>query len=188
MRTLDEISKEELIDLENRCWMTHDGMWFYSCLKRFGIEEANRLNKSAIRGLACFEIERTKKTVGFDRKTIETFADWRAYFSIAAKLFIPSFMNVTFSFREPDVMHWEFEPNSCFAFKGMKRMGVIDRYECGVIYRVECWLDCFGVRYETMPKLGKCMMRESGHCSGDIRLLLAPGEAARPGADRPFSS
>jgi hypothetical protein len=56
MKSLDEISKEELIDLENRCWMTYDGMWFYSCLNRFGIEEANRLNKAAIKGLAPFEI------------------------------------------------------------------------------------------------------------------------------------
>ena len=48
MKTLDELTKEELIDLENRCWMTHDGMWFYSCLSSLGIETANRLNKSTI--------------------------------------------------------------------------------------------------------------------------------------------
>lgn len=180
MKSLDEISKEELIDLENRCWMTHDGMWFYSCLNRFGIEEANRLNKSAIKGLAPFEIERTKKTIGYDKRTIETFDDWRAYFSIAKTLFIPSFMNVTFSFREPNITHWEFEPNNCFAFKGMKRMGVIDQYECGVIYRVECWLDCFGVQYETKPKLDKCVMRDGGCCSGDIELFLKPCKTVSP--------
>ena len=176
------IDKDQLKELLLKCWMTHDGMWFYSCLKRFGIEEANRLNKSAIKGLAPFEIERTKKTVGFDKRTIETFDDWRAYFSIAAKLFIPSFMNVTFSFPEPGVMHWEFEPNNCFAFKGMKRMGVIDQYECGVIYRVECWLDCFGVRYETKPRLDKCVMREGGRCSGDIVLFPEPDGTVSPGA------
>lgn len=174
MKSLDEITKEELIDLENRCWMTHDGMWFYSCLNRFGIEEANRLNKSAIKGLAPFEIERTKKTVGYDKQTIETFDDWRAYFLIAKTLFIPSFMNVIFSFQEPNVMHWELEPNNCFAFKGMKRMDVIDKYECGVIYRVECWLDCFGVKYETKPKIDKCVMRDGGRCSGDIELFFKP--------------
>ena len=64
MKTLNELTKEELIELENRCWMTHDGMWFYSCLSNLGIETTNMLNKSAIRGLAAFEIERTKKAIG----------------------------------------------------------------------------------------------------------------------------
>lgn len=173
MKSLDDISKQELIELENSCWMTHDGMWFYSCLNRFGIEEANRLNKSAIKGLAPFEIERTKKLFGFDKRTLKTFDDCRAYFLIAKPLFIPSFMNATISFRGPNVMHWEFEPNNCFAFKGMKRMGVIDDYECGVIYRIECWLDCLGVQYKTKPRIDKCMMREGGHCAGDIELDLA---------------
>jgi hypothetical protein len=180
MKSLEEITKEELIELENRCWMTHDGMWFYSCLKRFGIEETNRLNKSAIKGLAPFEIDRTKKAIGYDKQAIETFDDFQAYFSMAKRLFIPPFMNATMSFPRPGVMHWEFEPKNCFAYKGMKRLGVIDQYECGVIYRIECWLDCFGIKYETKPKIGKCLMHESGECSGDIELFVEPGRPALP--------
>jgi hypothetical protein len=178
MKSLDEITKEELIELENRCWMTHDGMWFYSCLSRLGIEEANRLNKSAIRGLAPFEIERTKKAIGFEKRTIETFEDFQAYFTMAAKLFIPPFMKANMSFREPNVLHWEFEPDNCFAYKGIKRLGAIDRYECGVIYRIECWLDSFGIRYETRPKIGGCLMHEHGQCAGDIELCFKPGGSA----------
>ena len=172
MKSLDEITKQELIDLENRCWMTHDGMWFFSCLNRLGIEESNRLNKSAIKGLAPFEIERTKKAIGFDKKTIETFEDFQAYFSLAKILFIPPFMKATMSFRKPNIMHWEFEPKNCFAYKGMKRLGVIDKYECGVIYRIECWLECFGIKYETKPKIDKCLMHTNGQCSGDIELFI----------------
>jgi hypothetical protein len=174
VKSLDEITKEELIDLENRCWMTHDGMWFFSCLSRFGIEEANRLNKSAIKGLAPFEIERTKKAIGFEKKKIENFEDFKAYFSIAKTLFIPPFMNARMSFPRPDVLHWEFEPENCFAYKGMKRLGVIERYECGVIYRIECWLECFGIRYETSPGIESCLMLKDGKCCGDISLSYPP--------------
>ncbi len=177
MKSLAEISKEELIDLETRCWMTHDGMWFYSCLNRLGIEEANLLNKSAIKGLAPFETERTKKAIGYDKQTIETFDDLEAYFSIAKTLFIPPFMNATLSFRKPNIMHWEFEPKNCFAYKGMKRLGVIDEYECGVMYRIECWLDCLGVKYATKPKIDKCLMHASGQCSGDIELFFESSRA-----------
>ena len=58
-----ELDREELIDLLNRCWMSHDGMWFYHCLQEFGIEKANNLNKSAIQSLAPLEIERIKEFI-----------------------------------------------------------------------------------------------------------------------------
>lgn len=182
MKSLEEITKEELIDLENRCWMTHDGMWFYSCLNRFGIDEANRMNKSAIKNLAPFEIERTKKAIGYNKQTIETFDDFRAYFSLAKTLFIPPFMKATMSFQKQKVLHWEFEPKNCFAYKGMKRLDVIDKYECGVIYRIECWLDCFGIKYETKPKIDKCLMHTSGQCSGDIELFFELSNPLSPDA------
>jgi hypothetical protein len=44
MPPLNKIRTEELVDLLNRCWMTHDGMWFYHCLQEFGIEKANKLS------------------------------------------------------------------------------------------------------------------------------------------------
>ena len=58
MNPLDSLTKEKIIDLLNRCWMTHDGMWFFHCLKEFGIEKANEMNKAAIRSLAPIEIAR----------------------------------------------------------------------------------------------------------------------------------
>ncbi len=173
MKSLNEITKEELIDLENRCWMTHDGMWFFSCLSNFGIEQANILNKSAIKGLAPFEIERTKKTIGFEKEKMESFQEFKDYFTIAKTLFIPPFMNATMSFPKENVMRWEFAPGQCFAYKGIKRLGVIDRYECGVIYRIECWLDCLGIKYRTIPKVNNCLMHTTGKCSGEIELELS---------------
>ncbi|MBK5093721.1 MAG: hypothetical protein JJE48_09430 [Actinobacteria bacterium] len=44
MRTLET---DELKELLVKCWMTHDGSWFYSCMREFGVEAANRLNKGA---------------------------------------------------------------------------------------------------------------------------------------------
>ena len=172
MKTLDEITKEELIDLENRCWMTHDGMWFYSCLTHLGIEKTNMLNKSAIRGLAPFEVERTKKAIGLEKASFQNFEDFKAYFTMAKTLFIPPFMNAAMSFPRQNVLHWSFEPNSCFAYKGMKRLGVIDKYECGVIFRIECWLDHFGIKYTIAPKMDKCLMHINGECAGDIEMCF----------------
>lgn len=172
MKSFNKISKEELVELENRCWMKHDGLWFYNCLSSFGIENANKLNKAAIKGLAPFEVERTKKVIGYQKEKMENFKDLKAYFAVVKKLFIPTFMNITLSFPKKNVLHWEFEPNNCFAYKGIKRLGAIDQYECGVIYRLECWLHCLCINHRTIPKIDKCLMLINGQCSGDIELTL----------------
>ncbi|MBW1847517.1 MAG: hypothetical protein JRJ27_10315, partial [Deltaproteobacteria bacterium] len=55
---MNDAEKKELIELLNKNWMTHDGMWFYHCLQEMGIEKANKLNKLAISALAPIEIKR----------------------------------------------------------------------------------------------------------------------------------
>jgi hypothetical protein len=170
MRARDEIKSGELIELLNRCWMTHDGMWFFHCLQALGIEKTNQLNKAAIKGLAPFEIDRMKKTFGFGGDRPESFDDFKDFFSRAGDVFIPPFMKATMTFPRENVMRWEFEPGSCFAFKGIQRFGAIDRYECGVIYRIRCWLDCMGIAYSMTPDVDRCLMRKDGRCAGDIEL------------------
>jgi hypothetical protein len=171
MSTSPEPGREELIDLLNRCWMTHDGMWFYHCLQEFGIEKANRLNKAAIKSLAPLEIERIKKALCIEKK-IENFQELKDFFEHAAPLFIPPFMNASMSFPQKNVLHWAFEPKNCFAYKGIKRIGAIDRYECGVIYRLACWFDSLGVIYRLKPPVEGCLMLSGDTCSGDFEFIF----------------
>lgn len=178
MSAYHEPDREELIDLLNRCWMTHDGMWFYHCLQEFGIETANRLNKSAIKSLAPMEIERIKKVLGVKKK-IEDFSEFKSFFKHAAPLFIPPFMNASMTFPGEHVLHWTFEPKNCFAYKGIRRIGAIDRYECGVIYRLACWFDSLDLTYRLSPPVRGCQMLVDGTCSGNFefsfpRSLLKP--------------
>ena len=172
MRSLDAITKEELIDLLNRCWMTHDGMWFYHCVQEFGIEKANKLNKAAIKALAPLETARMRKVFGIDKDKIVSFRELEEFFTGAAKLFIPDFMNARMSMPSENVLRWEFVPKNCFAYKGMNRIGVVDRYECGVIYRIMCWLDSLGVRYTVQPPVGGCVMRDQDECSGEFKFTF----------------
>jgi len=147
--------------------MTHDGMWFYHCLKNFGIEKANELNKAAIQSLAPMEIDRIKKALGLE-KQIDNFQEFKDFFAAASHLFMPAFMNITISFPKENMLHWEFEPGNCFAYKGIKRIGAIDRYECGVIYRLQCWFDSLGIRYNVTPQVRRCLMVEKGVCQGEF--------------------
>ncbi|MGZ3580220.1 MAG: DUF6125 family protein [Syntrophales bacterium] len=165
------LQEEEIIDLLNRCWMTHDGMWFYHCLKNFGIEKANELNKAAIQSLAPMEIDRITKALGLE-KQIANFHEFKDFFAAASHLFIPTFMNITISFPRQNTLHWEFEPGNCFAYKGIKRIGAIDQYECGVIYRLQCWFDNLGLKYDLAPQVRRCLMLDRGVCEGDFNFYF----------------
>jgi hypothetical protein len=180
MKTHDDLNAEELIDLLNRCWMTHDGMWFYHCLQEFGIEKTNQLNKAAIRGLAPFEISRMNKAFA-KQERINSFQAFRDFFTRAGQVFIPPFMNAAMSFPGENILHWEFAPHNCFAYKGIKRIGVIDQYECGVIYRIECWLENLGITYRITPQVVGCLMHKNGTCEGCIELSF---EKEKPNFDR----
>jgi hypothetical protein len=79
-------------------------------------------------------------------------------------------MKFQYSFPKKNQIHWEM--SSCFAFEGMKMIGVNQGYECGVIYRVCCWLEALGIKYELKPKIDKCLLYSQEKCIGDIIVKL----------------
>ena len=171
MRSVQNIPQNEIIDLLNKCWMTHDGMWFFHCLEEFGIEATNKINKSAIKSLSSIEIKRIKNILGF-KKDIENFEEFRLFFIEASKLMIPDFMNVKFRFPEKNIMTWEFYQGKCFAYVGVKRRGVIGKYECGPLYRIKCWLKELRIQYKFNPEIEGCIMPLSGTCYGKVQLYF----------------
>ena len=176
MSVLKKIEKAELRDLLGKGWLTHDGMWFYHTYQEFGIEKANTLNKAAIRSLAPIEINRVKNVLGIREEKIATFEKLKDFMLEALELILPKSVFEKFRFRasSKDLLHWEWESGECFAYKGMKQIGIIDDYRCGVMYRIECWFEALGIKYEIDPKIDKCIVHSTGNCSGDIRVF--PGE------------
>lgn len=67
-----ELGAKEIIDLLNRCWMTHDAMWFFNCWQQGGIEKANKINKAAIKSLAPIETKRIREALGIRKERVET--------------------------------------------------------------------------------------------------------------------
>jgi len=169
---LNKIGKKELRNLLGKGWLTHDGMWFYNTCQELGIEKANKLNKAAIRSLAPIEIKRVKKALGIGGEKIGTFEELKDFMLEALEVILPNSVFEKFRFRasSKDLLHWEWESGECFAYKGMKQIGIIDGYRCGVMYRIECWLEALGIKYSIDPKIDKCMMHEKGVCSGDIKV------------------
>ena len=174
MGVLDRIEKTDVRDLLGKGWLTHDGMWFYHTFQEFGIERANALNKAAIKSLAPIEMERAKRVLGIDKERFDTFDKFMDFMLSALELTMPDSVFKKIHFRSPsrDLIHWDWENGQCFAYKGMKQIGTIDRYRCGVMYRIECWLEALGITYTMHPRIEGCLMHEKGICEGEIRVFL----------------
>jgi hypothetical protein len=172
--SLNKIGTGEIRDLLGKGWLTHDFMWFYHTCQELGVGKANKLNKAAIKSLAPIEIKRVKKALGIVEEKIGTFEELMDFMLGAFEMILPQSVFERFQFRasSKNLLHWEWEKGECFAYKGMKQIGIIDEYRCGVIYRIECWLEALGIKYSIDPKIDKCMMHEKGACLGDIRVIL----------------
>lgn len=166
MTLIDKLDKHQLKELIVKCWMTHDGSWFYNCVKELGIDVANKLNKSSIKLLATIEVQRVKKARGMENEKITTFEQLKNYIDDAFSVIKGDFMEFNYTFPEKNRLHWEM--NRCFAHEGMKRIGVGKLYECGILYRVSCWLDVLGIKHEIEPKIEKCLLVSQNKCFGDI--------------------
>lgn len=174
MSALTKIGKKEIRDLLGKGWLTHDGMWFYQAYLDLGIEKANKLNKAAIRSIAPIEINRVQQALEKGEKKIETFEELKDFMLDAFEIILPYSVFKKFSFQasSKDLLLWEWENGECFAYKGMKRLGIIDEYRCGVMYRIECWLEALRIKYIIDPKIDKCIMHQKGACSGEIQILF----------------
>lgn len=162
MRLLKE---GELKEILIRNWMTHDAMWFYHCLQECGIERTNKINKAAVRSLAMIEIRRIQKAVGIDK--VQTFEDLKLLTEAGWSIIKGDFMKATYSFPSENTIRVDFE--SCFAYEGTKRLGVIDEYQCGIFDRIYGWFDALGLEYSVSPRVVGCMMNTDGKCFRVIR-------------------
>ena len=174
MRSLSNIKKEEIRDLLGKGWLTHDGMWFYNVCQGLGIERANTLNKASIKSMSVIEAQRLAEVLGVEEKGLEAFEEVKGFLLRGMELILPYsvFSKFRVSIPSKNVLHWEWENEECFAYKGMKRMRLIDGYECGVVYRIECWFQNLGLKFNSTPKIEKCLVHEKGYCSGDFEFFF----------------
>ncbi|MFX0057982.1 MAG: DUF6125 family protein [Candidatus Hodarchaeota archaeon] len=170
MTLFDQLDKKQLKELLVKCWMTHDGSWFFNCARELGIDAANKLNKASIKTLSTIEMQRIQKAMSMEKLKITTTEQLKNFIDNAFSILKGDFMDFTYNFPENNRMHWEM--NRCFAYNGMKMFGFEKAYECGVLYRVSCWLDALGIDHTIEPEINKCMLNSREKCSGDIVINL----------------
>lgn len=170
MNTLDRLDKTEIRELLNKCWMTHDAMWFQNCLQEIGIEKTNKINRAACKSIGLIEAKRIKKSLGYE--DIQTFEDIKEFTINIFEIVRGDFMRINPSFPLENVIHWEWENERCFSYEGIKQIGVIDQFQCGVFERIGSWFDSMGIKYIVTPEVEGCMMLTDGKCYRDYRFYL----------------
>ena len=163
--TIAALETKQLKELLNKGWMTHDAMWFYNSVQEIGIGKTNKINRAAVKAMAAVEMKRMKKALGVTE--IKTFDQWVELFEASMNIVSGDFMKYKFIYPGQNVIHSEWL--SCFAYDGVKSLGVIDRYECGIMDRIEAWLDALGLKWEVEPKVTGCMMHTHGKCYRDYK-------------------
>ena len=53
-----------------------------------------------------------------------------------------------------------------------KKLGISDKYECGLLYRIKCWLKFAGVECKITPEFETCLMPEKGECCIKLKLIF----------------
>ncbi len=168
MLAYEEIEKDELKDLLNANWMTHDATWFASCMQEIGIEKTNLINKKAVNEMAKMEARRLKKLLGI--KKISNMEELKRFFETGFAIIKGTFMKFEMEFDEKNNLIWKIP--KCFAYEGVKRLGTIDKYECGIVERVFGWLEVLDVGYTITPKPNGCNMHNFGRCEMEMKLQI----------------
>ncbi len=171
MNLFQRLNKDQVKELFSKNWLTHDAMWYGSCMQELGPEKANHLNKTAARLMAGIEIKRIVKLMGKPKDyTVETYNELAEIIETAFLLVQTSFLTFDFSFPEKNLLRGRF--NDCFAHDGVKKYGIIDSYECGIVERVKGWLESLGIKYKMVPDFNGCLMHQNGKCVIDFHFDL----------------
>ena len=161
MKTLE---KKEMKELLVRCWMTHDGLWFYHSLQESGIESTSRINQAAARAIGAVEARRITRALGVEK--VSTFQDLVELMQSGFEVIRGDFMDFVYDWIPEDRLH--VRTNRCFAYEGIKKLGAIDGYDCGIFARIAGWFDGLNIHCEIDPPLKGCMLHREGFCHRDF--------------------
>lgn len=163
MNIIDTIGKKEIREFFCKDWMVHDGLWFAQSINEIGIERTNRINKNGIGMMAEIEIKRLVKLFNNGSESFDKYNEFQEFILKSIDFVRPDFMKFKFDFINPGMLQIDFE--KCWAYEGVKRLGLIEQYECAVIVRLKSWFNYLKIDYSVFPDFKNCLMNENGFCS-----------------------
>jgi hypothetical protein len=134
--------------------------------ERFGIEEANRLNQKVCRELGQVEMKRFMKALSLPLP--KNMGEHLTINEEAISLYGPDL--IEYEIKVLDRQSYEMHIKRCFAHENVVKAGVKDQYECGILARIQGWINAQGLKHELTPALGKCMKVLGKECCYTLKL------------------
>jgi hypothetical protein len=154
------INRDQLKDILLRNWLTHDALWYGEVAGKFGMAEASPMNLRVCRKLGRIEFKRLMSLAGAPPP--KNFEAYRELFELGSEVFVPEFITIHIDY--PGNSTQVFQVSECFAHQGMKKLGLLADYECGIFERIEGWFDAMGLRYTRTPDLSRCLKFKGEEC------------------------
>jgi hypothetical protein len=154
------INRDQLKDILLRNWLTHDALWYGEVAEKFGMAEASPMNLRVCRKLGRIEFKRLMSLAGAPPP--KNFEAYRELFELGQEVFVPEFITIHIDY--PGNSTQVFQVSECFAHQGMKKLGLLADYECGIFERIEGWFDAMGLRYTRTPDLSRCLKFKGEEC------------------------
>jgi len=164
-RLLDSLTHEDRENILLRNWMSHDGHWFRHVSEEYGPDAANKLNMRTCRSIGRTDWFRLVKALGIEK--VESPGQFLKIFKAAWQLYVPPHIDVDIAVRDNRITA---QVKKCFAYEGVKRVGIEKIYDCGIFERICSWIDSAGVEYELEPPIGKCLKAQGKECRRTIVL------------------
>jgi hypothetical protein len=151
-RSLDSLTHEDREIILLRNWISHDGHWFRHVAEEFGPEAANMLNMRTCRSIGKTDWFCLVKALGIE--TVESLVQFLEVFEAAWQLYGPPHIDVDITIKDNRIT---VQVKKCFAYEGVKSVGMEKIYDCGIFERIRSWIDAAGIEYELKPPIGKCL-------------------------------
>ena len=163
---LSRLSIDVQKDLLVKGWMSHDARWYMAVAEHFGIEASNRLNQMVTRELGRVEMKRFMKALNL--LTPKNTEEHVKLMNAAISLYGPDL--IEYEVKILNHHSYEMRLKRCFAHENIVKAGIKDQYECGILSRLQGWIDAQSLEHDLTPPLGKCMKVLGKECSYKIRL------------------
>jgi hypothetical protein len=144
---LAKLTPEEREALIIQCWMSHDARWFMAAALTAGMEAAQKINRLAVREEGKVEARRLSKRLGLPPP--ETARDYLILQEAIIGLLGPDLLG--YEIADVGDHGFDLRIKRCFAFDNVSRAGIADQYLCGILPRVQGWLDATGLSYDWAP-------------------------------------
>jgi len=154
------INQDQLRDILIKNWMTHDALWYGEVAAKFGMAEASPMNLRVCRKLGQVEFGRLMKMV--EAPSPKNIEKYQELFELGKRVFFPDFVSAQIDYPGYDSQIFHFL--DCFAHRGMKKLGLLPDYECGIFERIEGWFDAMGLKYTRTPDLSRCLKFKGKEC------------------------